>query len=99
VAGGWLGSTRRARLPGDWPARCAAVYARDGRVCHACGLDGADQVDHVERGDDHSLTNLAPIHDDPCHRAKTAREGAAAAAARRAQGRYPEEPHPGLARP
>ncbi|MEU0937591.1 HNH endonuclease [Embleya sp. NPDC005971] len=94
MPGGWTDSTRRTRLPSDWPARCAAVYARNGRTCHVCGLDGANQIDHIEPGDDHSLDNLAPIHDDPCHRAKSSAEGRRAAAARRAEGRYPEEPHP-----
>ncbi|OPC84232.1 hypothetical protein B4N89_27825 [Embleya scabrispora] len=94
--GAWVGSNRRNRLPTDWAARCAAVYARDGHTCHVCGRDGADQIDHIRPGDDHSLTNLAPIHDDPCHRAKSSREGIRAAAARRALGRHPEEPHPGI---
>ena len=38
-------------------------------VCHACGHDGADAVDHKEplaRGGSEDLSNLAPIHHRPC---------------------------------
>lgn len=64
-------------------------------MCHVCGMPGADQVDHVVPGDDHSLGNLAPIHDDPCHRVKSAREGVTARAEIRAQRSRPIERHPG----
>lgn len=94
----WEGSTRRARLPADWPQRVAAVKRRDRGICYVCGEPGADQVDHIRRGDDHSLGNLGSIHDDPCHRAKTAREAAEARAARPRRQR-PSEPHPGLTKP
>jgi 5-methylcytosine-specific restriction enzyme A len=74
----WAGSTRRQRLPRDWPQLRAAVLTRDGGVCHVCGGPGADEVDHVVPGDNHRLENLAAIHDRPCHRRKSAREGNAA---------------------
>lgn len=91
----WEGSDRSTRLPRDWPARCARVMALHRAVCHVCGMPGADQVDHVRPGDDHSLSNLAPIHEDPCHRAKSAHEGVAARASLRGMRTRPTEQHPG----
>lgn len=69
---------RKNRLPPDWPTRRAIVLKRDHGICHICGAGGADQVDHVTQGDDHSLENLAPVHEKTpphCHRFKTAAEG------------------------
>lgn len=71
----WATSDRRSRLPSDWPATRRRILKRDHGICHVCGRPGADQVDHLEAGDDHSDDNLAAIHDDPCHRAKSAAEG------------------------
>jgi len=95
----WEGSDRRARLPDDWPERVRQVKVRDGGRCtwrlpsgKRCPRPGTD-VDHRDRGDDHSLRNLqllCPTH----HGRKTAREGWAAKGARKAKKR-PEERHPG----
>lgn len=97
MGSGWTGSQRVYRLPPDWRQRCVAVRRRDGDVCWVCGLSGADAIDHKVRGDDHSLSNLAPIHQDVppyCHRRKSSAEGNAA------RWRVPErrsvERHPGL---
>lgn len=91
------GSTRKQRLPPDWDERRAAVFQRDGDICHVCRLPGADEVDHVIPGDDHRLTNLAPIHSwrtpQRCHAFKTSAEGNAA----KPPLRRPPERHPGLA--
>jgi len=97
--GGWVGSTRKERLPPDWAKRKAAVRARDGDICYLCGLPGADTIDHKVPGDNHELWNLAPVHDrNPphCHRRKSSAEGHAAQRLIRAKGRMPVEPHPGL---
>lgn len=43
----------------------AAVFAERGRVCHLCGLPGADSIDHLiprHRGGTDTLDNLAPAH-------------------------------------
>lgn len=73
--------------------------ARDAGVCHVCGLDGADQVDHIVAGDNHDVSNLAPCHTDVvpfCHRYKSSAEGHAAQRKIRALGKMPVEAHPGL---
>jgi hypothetical protein len=36
----WEGSTRRRRLPPDWPAITARILERDGRRCYLCGGPG-----------------------------------------------------------
>jgi 5-methylcytosine-specific restriction protein A len=98
----WAGSNRRQRLPINWPALRVMVLERDGRICWICGKPGADQVDHVlpvSRGGSDHPNNLAPVHAHPCHAAKSAREGSAAANRKRwarDSTRRPPEPHPGL---
>lgn len=97
MAGNWEGSTRAARLPDDWTQRKAAVWRRDGDRCWVCGGQGADAIDHKVRGDDHSLTNLGPIHQDVypyCHRKKSSAEGNVQRWRHRMA--RPTEAHPGL---
>ena len=95
----WEGSTRRGRLPVDWPAlRAAKKLANPTKVCHICGKPGGDTLDHIKPGDDHSLENLDWVHDRArphCHRTKSGQEGAAALAAKRKAAR-PAEIHPAL---
>lgn len=95
----WSTSTRAARLPSDWPRRVAIVARRAGGQCETtidgrrCPLRGAE-CDHVRRGDDHRLANLAWL----CvghHRDKTLAEATAARALMYARGRHPVEDHPG----
>jgi 5-methylcytosine-specific restriction protein A len=103
ASGQWSGSSRRVRLPREWHAQRARVLRDHGRICHVCGGPGADAVDHVVQGDDHSDANLRPIHHHVppyCHRAKSSREGGQAEgrarAARLAARKRPQERHPGL---
>lgn len=84
----WESSTRREKvqLSGSKQQRRArAVMELHDGICHVCGYLGADQVDHVipvsENGPD-SMDNLRPIHAQPCHAQKTAREAARARARR-----------------
>jgi 5-methylcytosine-specific restriction protein A len=88
----WATSTRRLRLPREWPKIRAYILERDGHVCHVCHRPGADQVDHVVAGDNHHETNLAAIHSWPCHLRKSSAEGNAAKPKRL----RPPEAHPGL---
>jgi 5-methylcytosine-specific restriction protein A len=74
----WIGSTRQQRLPNDWNTRRLLVFKRDGDICYVCKGKGADAIDHVVQGDDHSLENLKPIHEKQpphCHRYKSSQEG------------------------
>lgn len=92
----WRNSTRRSRLPVNWPElRRLARERNPQRICHLCGRPGGDALDHIRPGDDHSLENLDWAHDRAaphCHRTKSSREGAAA---RPSLYRAPED-HPGL---
>ena len=95
-SGKWADSQRVVRLPPEWHRLRAIVFRTYGDTCHLCGKPGADSIDHVIAGDDHSLNNLRPAHRYPCHARKSAQEGVEARAVRRAQLHHPEEPHPGL---
>jgi 5-methylcytosine-specific restriction protein A len=95
----WDSSDRRERLPADWTARRMRVLRRDGYRCRARDSVGvrcdapANQVDHIEPGDDHELDNLQAL----CrwhHARKSSAEGAAARRPRARMTREPE-PHPG----
>lgn len=97
MTGPWEGSTRRQRLPRDWPAIRRRILARDGWRCTWHDEGGrctapAGQVDHVHPGDNHDDANLAALC-DMHHRAKSAREGNAARNVHRLA--RPNEPHPG----
>jgi 5-methylcytosine-specific restriction endonuclease McrA len=74
----WAGSNRKLELPKDWQTRRLIVLKRDNYICYICGGDKADRVDHIVPGNDHSLENLAAVHDSippHCHRYKSSREG------------------------
>jgi 5-methylcytosine-specific restriction enzyme A len=92
----WETSDRAQRLPPNWPILRPYILRRDNGVCHVCGKHGADQVDHINPGDDHSPANLAPIHSEPCHRIKSSSEGGKASAKARAKRlrKRPAERHP-----
>jgi 5-methylcytosine-specific restriction endonuclease McrA len=96
----WAGSTRAARLPPTWRAIRARILTRDGHRCRACA-GPANHVDHIVPGDNHDDANLQALCPS-CHNAKSAREGATAAALVRARSprqNRPPEPHPGLLSP
>lgn len=80
----WEGSRRRENttLTGwEQQKRAKHVLNKHDTICHVCGQPGANQADHVvplaEGGAD-TEENMRPIHDDPCHREKTAAEAARA---------------------
>jgi hypothetical protein len=59
----YQGSTRRERLPANWPAlRAEAKRLNPARICHQCGEPGGTTLDHKERGD---LICLAPAQHGP----------------------------------
>jgi 5-methylcytosine-specific restriction protein A len=90
----WAGSTRRARLPSDWPARVKKVKQRARGRCedpfHAVDCDRVGrEVDHIKQGDDHSLSNLQLLS-TACHARKTRLDNGYRAAVQ-----LPAERHPG----
>lgn len=96
----WNTSDRRDRLPEDWAIRRVRVLRRDAYRCQArdskgipCEIRG-NQVDHIERGDNHDLSNLQTLCEFH-HKQKTAKE---AAEARAAKG-YPTQKRPGETHP
>jgi 5-methylcytosine-specific restriction endonuclease McrA len=58
------------------------VLQRDSGICHICKRAGANEVDHIVAGDDHSMGNLGAVH-WACHRKKSSAEGHAARRATR----------------
>lgn len=103
MSGGWIGSTRRARLPANWDElRADADLRNPQHICHWCGDPGGSDLDHIQRGDDHSPENLDWIHNRRdyeqgrskrnCHGQKTGQEGAAA----RQRLNRPADVHPAL---
>lgn len=100
----WQGSTRRHRLPPDWPKIRKRILRRDGHVCQTrddryriCGRP-ATEVDHKRPGDDHSDGNLEAICEWH-HARKSSREGNAAKAKNRREiaSRFrTSENHPGI---
>lgn len=61
------------RLPRNWPWLRQQALERDNYQCRACGSRHRLEVDHVARGDDHSLANLQVLCRH-CHINKTAAE-------------------------
>ncbi|MFF3312448.1 HNH endonuclease [Streptomyces sp. NPDC002952] len=97
----WEGSTRRARLPKDWPRTRRRILRRDGYECQTrfsdgrlCGLP-ANQVDHIEPGNDHRDANLQALC-TWCHTHKSSSEGGTAAAHTRVRTHKPAPIHPAL---
>jgi 5-methylcytosine-specific restriction protein A len=95
----WQGSTRRASLPRGWARLRAVVLTRDKHRCTETDCTAwATHVDHVtphHQGGTDEPSNLASLC-EPHHLAKSAREGAAASTAKRADLKRPAEPHPGI---
>lgn len=100
---GWENSTRAERLPSNWYRLRESVRLRANGRCEAlmrdntrCPDAGAE-CDHVERGDNHDLSNLQWL----CkwhHNKKTQQEAAAARAGHPRVNRaaHPRMQHPGL---
>lgn len=101
TSGKWAGSRRRDELPPDWEKRRQDVFERDHYRCTEKTAYGrckevATDCDHVIPGNDHrksNLTSLCSAH----HALKSAMEGVAARAVRKAAIRRPPEMNPGRA--
>jgi 5-methylcytosine-specific restriction protein A len=97
---GWERSTGHERTgTSEWQRTRKRILNRDGRICYVCGKPGADTVDHivpVAQGGSEADSNLSSIHDKPCHRTKTTREGHAAMREIRQKAKHPVERHQGL---
>jgi len=101
----WAGSDRRSRLPANWPAIRVEILKRDGHRCtwlfrpgQRCPKRIDLQVDHIIPNDDHSPSNLRTLCETH-HNWKSAREGVAAKAAKKAtiDSKFRrQEAHPGL---
>lgn len=100
MSGKWEGGAERLlRFPPNWRQIKAEVWRTKGSRCHLCGQGGADTIDHIDDPHDHTLANLAPVHDrNPphCHRYKSSAQGNAKRAAMRKSEARPAEAHPGL---
>jgi 5-methylcytosine-specific restriction protein A len=97
MAGGWEGSDRKHELPPDWNSVIRPRILRRDPICRICHERLSTQVDHRRRGNDHRDGNLQGIC-DPCHSAKSSREGNDAQRAIRSARWRPQPPHPGVVR-
>ena len=99
---GWQGSDRKERLPDNWGALVAEIKDRDGWRCRKrlpsgkrCPRGRATghrlEVDHINRGDDHSPSNLRCLCEEH-HAQKSSKEGVFA---RLPKPRKRTERHPG----
>lgn len=94
----WAGSRRRHALPDNWDQIRREVLQDSHWICEIqledrC-LGTASEVDHIERGNDHSRSNLrSACH--RCHAKKSSEEGIAARRNNQAWKKRPPERHPG----
>lgn len=92
----WQGE-RRSHLPPDWERRRKATLQRD-RTCQIarpriCTVRSTE-VDHIQRGNDHSESNLRGVCRN-CHMWKSSREGHDAKNQRKQRIKRVED-HPGV---
>ncbi|UVK64308.1 HNH endonuclease [Mycobacterium phage SydNat] len=93
----WLSSTRRQELPPNWEEIRQEVLNDADGVCEirwpGC-LGWATDVDHIQRGNDHSRRNLRAACKS-CHGKKSSAEGNARKRELRARRKRPQDRHPG----
>lgn len=91
---------RTQPMPPRWEQTRRRILKRDGHICYICGQPGAGSVDHivpVSLGGGEEDSNLASVHEYPCHASKTAREARMLNPMAVSRKRSEEE-HPGLVR-
>ena len=101
---GWIGSTRRERLPPNWEREIRPrILARDGYQCQHVRADTgrkclarARQVDHIVPGDDHSDSNLRALCDWHHQQKSSSEGGRASSAARKKRKAATPKRHPGI---
>lgn len=101
----WNTSTRRQRLPRNWPAIRLTCLQRDRFLCQWIRADTgtrcnatANQADHITPGDDHRLTNLQSLCEYH-HNKKSSQEGGTARAAKQQRNNKNQgqtHSHPGI---
>ena len=93
----WADSSRRQELPRDWDAIRASVLREANWLCEiespGCSRMATD-VDHKQRGNDHSRSNLRAAC-SKCHDKKSSAEGVNRRRELKAQRSRPAERHPG----
>lgn len=104
MAGKWQGSTRRSRLPADWPSIVQRIKKRDkarctetlksGKRCPRGEPEFRVQVDHLTPGDDHRDINLG-CKCEAHHGKKSSKEGTDARWGKAKITLRTEGPHPG----
>ncbi|QTF81429.1 HNH endonuclease [Mycobacterium phage TarsusIV] len=94
----WASSRRRYDLPPDWELNYRLPVLRDANwICELQwnGCVGiASEVDHINRGNDHSRSNLQAVC-HRCHAKKSSAEGNARKAELKARRKRPDQRHPG----
>lgn len=97
MTGNWSGSYRNLRLPPNWRDIRRRILERDNHTCQirllGCLVTASD-VDHIVRGDDHSIENLRAAC-RKCHDRKSSAEGNDRQRQLRALRKRPIERHPG----
>lgn len=92
-------SETRPPLPPDWQKRRIFVFNRDKNCCMLAYKDiclgVATEVDHIDRNDDHRMSNLRAVCHD-CHSERTRQQAADALRAAWATTKVPRPKHPGL---
>lgn len=78
INGSQSATQRRGIKQQTWDKLKKQTNTEHNNICHWCGKPGANQIDHVQAvalgGAPTDPTNLAPIHEFPCHQDKTNQE-------------------------
>ena len=93
----WDTSSRRSGLPSNWHLIRDRVLRNAGWLCeigYSCCAVEATEVDHINRGNNHQVSNLRAAC-KPCHARKSSAEGNSRRRQLKALRYRPTERHPG----